>query len=268
MRTRAKPTAEVVLTSDNNDPILAQWQYGRGRAIAWTSDAGADWAEEWLAWDGFAPFLRQAVQWVSPLPGAVAGSPRVAAVFADGAAVIEVDAVDVAGRFLNGLDTNLAVVGADGAKQTLVAEQVGPGRYEGRLDGLLQGVYEVEVTQRDAAGVARTARSGFVVPAPDEIGHITPDHRALRRVAALTGGVNVESSGDLASLALRGDRPAQFGWAQLLTIALLAFVTDVGVRRLLGGPRDIQDRIGERVRSLRAALGALRRLHWPISRTA
>ena len=268
VRTRAKPTAEVVLSSDNNDPILAQWQYGRGRAIAWTSDVGADWAEMWLAWDGFAPFLRQAVQWVSPLPGAVGDSPRAAAVFADGAAVIEVDAVDAAGRFLNGLATNLAVVGPDGARQTLVAEQVGPGRYEGRLDDLAQGVYEVEVTQRDAAGVARTARSAFVVPAADEIGHITPDHRALRRVASLTGGVNVESSGDLASLALRGDRPAQLGWAQLLTIALLAFVADVGVRRLRGSPRAIRDRIGERVRSLRAALGALRRLHWPISRTA
>ena len=126
VRTRAKPTAEVVLSSDNNDPILAQWQYGRGRAIAWTSDVGADWAEMWLAWDGFAPFLRQAVQWVSPLPGAVGDSPRAAAVFADGAAVIEVDAVDAAGRFLNGLATNLAVVGPDGAGQTLVAEQVDP----------------------------------------------------------------------------------------------------------------------------------------------
>ncbi len=268
VRTRAKPTAEVVLTSDNNDPILAQWQYGRGRAIAWTSDAGSDWAEVWLAWDGFAPFLRQAVQWVSPLPGSVGDSPRVAATFYDGGGVIEVDAIDAAGSFLNGLATNVAVIGPEGAERTLVAEQVGPGRYEGTLDGLSPGVYEIRVTQRDVAGAERTARSGLVVPAADEIGHIAPDHRTLRRVASLTGGETIESSGDLASLALRGDGAMQLGWAELLTMAVLAFVADVGVRRLAGRPREIRDRFGERVRSLRAAPGALRRLRWPISRTA
>lgn len=268
VRTRAKPNAQVVLSSDNNDPILAQWQYGRGRAIAWMSDAGSDWAEVWLAWDGFAPFLRQAVQWVSPLPGGVGDSPRLGASFADGAGVIEVDSVDDAGRFLNGLTTNLTATGPEGVERTLLAEQVGPGRYESRLDGLSQGVYEIRVTQRDEAGVERMARSGLVVPAADEIGHIAPDHRALRRVAALTGGTTIESSGELASLALRGDTTAQLGWAQLLTIALLAFVADVGVRRLLGRPREIRDRFRDRVRSLRAAPGALPRLNWPISRTA
>ena len=261
VRTRAKPTAEVVLTSDNNDPILAQWQYGRGRAIAWMSDVGTEWAEVWLAWDGFGPFLRQAVQWVSPLPGAVGDSPRVTASFANGAAAIEVDAVDAAGRFLNGLETSVTILSPDGTAQTLVAQQVGPGRYLGSLDGLSPGVYEVQVTQRDDAGVERMAASGLVVPVADEIGHIAPDHRALRRAAALTGGVTIESSSDLAALALRGDRPVQLGWAQLLTIALLALMADVGLRRLVGRPREIRDRAGERVRSLRAASGALRRLH-------
>ena len=268
VRTRAKPTAEVVLTSDNNDPILAQWQYGRGRAIAWMSDAGADWANVWLGWDGFAPFLRQAVQWVSPLTGGVGDSPRIQATHADGLVVIGVDAVDASGRFLNQLETRVTLVGPQGTRQSLTVEQVGPGRYEGSLEGLPAGVYEVLVSQRDDAGGERAATSGLVVPVGAEVGHIAPDHRVLRRAAELTGGVTVESSGDLAALALRGDGGTQLGWAQWLTIALLAFVADIGVRRLVGGPREIRDRLRERVTSLRAAPGALRRRHWPISRTA
>ena len=268
VRTRAKPTAEVVLSSDNNDPILAQWQYGRGRAIAWTSDAGSDWAEDWLGWDSFAPFLRQAVQWVSPLSGGLGDSPRVEVSYADGLAAIEVDTVDADGRFLNGLATSVNLVGPQGTAHALTAEQVGPGRYQGSLAGLTPGVYEVLVTQRDDTGAERTATSGLVVPIAAEVGHIEPDHRVLRRAAALTGGVTIESSGDLAALALRGDGATQLGWSQLLTMALLAFVADIGVRRLVGRPREIRDRIAERVRSLRAAPGALRRLHWPISRTA
>ena len=268
VRTRAKPTAEVVLSSDNNDPVLAQWQYGRGRAIAWTSDAGSDWAEVWLGWDGFAPFLRQSVQWVSPLSGGLGDGPRIEASYADGVAVIEVDAVDAAGQFLNGLETNVALVGPDGTARTMLVEQVGPGRYQGNLDGLAPGVYEVRVTQRDDTGTERAASAGIVVPVGAEVGHIAPNHRALQRAAALTGGVTIESSGDLASLALRGNGGTQLGWAQLLTITLLAFVADIAVRRVIGRPQEIRDRFGERVRSLRAAPGALRRLPWPISRTA
>ena len=139
VRTRAKPTAEVVLSSDNNDPILAQWQYGRGRAIAWTSDAGSDWAEVWLGWDGFAPFLRQAVQWVSPLSGGLGDSPRVEVKYADGLAAIEVDAVDAEGRFLNELATSVTLVGPRGTDHSLTVAQVGPGRYQGSFGRIVPG---------------------------------------------------------------------------------------------------------------------------------
>jgi hypothetical protein len=37
--TTPKATARVALVSDQGDPILAAWQYGLGRAVAWTSDA-------------------------------------------------------------------------------------------------------------------------------------------------------------------------------------------------------------------------------------
>ena len=34
-----KPAAQSVLVTGRDDPLLAQWQYGLGRAVAWTSDA-------------------------------------------------------------------------------------------------------------------------------------------------------------------------------------------------------------------------------------
>jgi Ca-activated chloride channel family protein len=39
-----KPRAEMPLVSDKGDPILAHWQFGLGRAVAFTSDARAKWA--------------------------------------------------------------------------------------------------------------------------------------------------------------------------------------------------------------------------------
>ena len=47
-------------------PLLAQWQYGLGRSVAWTSDATGRWAKAWLGWQGFSRFFSQAVAWTFP----------------------------------------------------------------------------------------------------------------------------------------------------------------------------------------------------------
>ncbi len=259
VRTRAKPTAEVILRSDDNDPILAQWQYGRGRAVAWTSDASPAWADAWLAWDGFETFVRQTAAWVSPAAGALGGAPRVTAARTAAGASVEIDAVDAAGRFLNGLDVSLAVIAPNGARQTLPAAQVGPGRYAADLPNLPPGVYQIEADLRGGDGAGRAASTGLVIPAADEQRSAAPDHRALRRIADATGGVTIASSADLAALAGRGEPSWRFGWPQLLTLALLAFVADVGVRRLIGGPGEIRARAADRGRAARARAGAARR---------
>ena len=38
-----KPSAQVVLSDPGGDPILAQWQFGLGKAAAWTSDTEGRW---------------------------------------------------------------------------------------------------------------------------------------------------------------------------------------------------------------------------------
>ncbi len=45
-----KPRAEVPLLTDKGDPLLAHWQYGLGRAVAFTSDARPKWAQDWMGW--------------------------------------------------------------------------------------------------------------------------------------------------------------------------------------------------------------------------
>ena len=41
--TSEKPRAETPLLTTQGDPLLAHWQYGLGRAVAFTSDAKAKW---------------------------------------------------------------------------------------------------------------------------------------------------------------------------------------------------------------------------------
>ena len=57
--TKPKPTADILLATERGEPLLATWRYGLGQAAAWTSDAKARWAGEWLAWPGFGKFWAQ-----------------------------------------------------------------------------------------------------------------------------------------------------------------------------------------------------------------
>jgi hypothetical protein len=52
----SKPTADLILTMDQKDPLLVRWQYGLGRAAVFTSDAKSRWAADWVSWNGFDRF--------------------------------------------------------------------------------------------------------------------------------------------------------------------------------------------------------------------
>jgi hypothetical protein len=49
--TTPKARAEIPLWTDKGDPLLAHWQYGLGRAVAFTSDAKPKWARIWMNWE-------------------------------------------------------------------------------------------------------------------------------------------------------------------------------------------------------------------------
>src|SRR5204862_878452 len=61
--TSQKPRAETPLLTDKGDPLLAHWQFGLGRSVAFTSDAKAKWAKDWLNWSGYRQFWSQIAQW-------------------------------------------------------------------------------------------------------------------------------------------------------------------------------------------------------------
>src|SRR4029077_13385483 len=55
METELKPGAQLDLLiprEDRKAPLLASWQYGRGRAVALTTDLEGRWTRSWVSWNG------------------------------------------------------------------------------------------------------------------------------------------------------------------------------------------------------------------------
>lgn len=234
-----KTTAQVILQAPEpfRDPILASWQYGLGRAVAFTSDASARWSADWAAWEGFARFWAQAVRWTITEG---AGDNLEARVVAEGdRARIVVDARADDGAFLNGLALSASVVAPDLTAEAIVLEQVAPGRYEAVFTPADEGAYFVRVDGAPAQGEDTLNLSetiGYVRGYSPEYSIRAGEARAnvLPALAAITGGRAI--GGDPAAAfdhTLRTDAASIPLAPWLLLIALLLLPIDIAVRRLL-----------------------------------
>src|SRR5437667_5448650 len=141
-----KSTADLVLMSHQEDPVLATWRYGLGRSAAFTSDAKAKWGVLWLRWRDFNKFWAQLVRWT--LRSGTRSDTTAVVARHDRTGEVIVDAVDSKGEFINFLDSQVGIVSPNRERSVTELEQVGPGRYRGRFEAEQEGVYLVGMSQR------------------------------------------------------------------------------------------------------------------------
>lgn len=133
--TKIKPTAEVLLATGLDEPLLATWRYGLGQAAAFTSDAQARWAGEWLDWDGFGKFWGGVARGLMRKGGAAAFQVRATELGDGNRLQVDIDALTPEGGFRNGLAVNVtAVDSASGQSHATFAEQTAPGEYRAEID--------------------------------------------------------------------------------------------------------------------------------------
>lgn len=237
-----RTAAQTLLTSGApyHDPILAAWQYGLGRAVAFTADVTARWAADWVTWPEFARFWDQAVRWTI-VEGADANLEVRVEAHGESARLI-VDARDDAGGFLNGLTLTAALIDPDLTTETLTLTQTAPGLYEAAFTPRAEGAYFIGVSGADQDGRTYTQTAGWVNSYSAEYALRPPDDgaRLLADLAALTGGRPLDSAPDQAARRDRMAQPALTPLAPLLLLlALLLWPVDIAVRRLLITPSDL-----------------------------
>ena len=242
--TTPKPAARVLLATHQDDPLLAAWQYGLGRAVAWTSDATGRWARAWVEWDGFSRFWTQAVRWTIVERADVPVEVTVALEGEE--AHVTVDAVDESGAFVNGLDASVSVVGPEGEPVQVRLAQIAPGRYEGRFTPQVEGAYLMRLTGSlvgqafEPAEPAVALTSGWVMGYSPEYAALEGDPTYLVYLAELGGGAVLEEPSEAFAHTLRGEGTTRDLWPYLLGLAALLLPFDVGVRRLALGQRDLE----------------------------
>jgi uncharacterized membrane protein len=252
--TTAKPAAQTVLVTARDDPLLAQWQYGLGRSVAWTSDSTGRWAKSWIAWAGFSKFFSQMVGWT--FPGEESGGIEAGFVDRGGRTFLRVESVGSDGSPRDFYATRVALVAPDLTTVSVNLNQVAPGVYEAPVTSLESGAYAVRVTQTKPGEAALGRTLGLVAPTAAEYRLLGANEPLLAAIRSATGGTALETPGAAWTHDLRSTNRSTDLWPWLLVLALLLWPLDIALRRVSLGRRELADGrrwVSDRVRGRRIA---------------
>jgi hypothetical protein len=228
---RPATAADMVLASPLGDPLLAAWQYGLGRVVAWTSDVGGEWTPAWRDWPELGRYWAQAVRYALPDPkqGAVLAEARTSG----DQVTVTVLGTDEAGRGITLARTQVVLSAPDGALFSLDIPQTAPGEYSTTFTAPAPGAYRGLVSV-DKAGQHWETPLGLAVGYTPEYDPRWPDGAAtLRQVATLTGGQVVSGWRPSAATvaAAQDEPPADEAGLWLVLIALMLWPLEIAIRR-------------------------------------
>ena len=261
--TSPKTGAQVILRSAKDDPILAAWQTGLGRVVAWTSDAKGRWARDWVAWTGFPTFWRQVVDWAGAAP--TGGGLRATIRTEGGNGVLSVD-LDRS-TLPEGHALNARVVAPDGTVRTVRLDQTGPGEFEGVFPAGQPGTYYAAVTEQAGDQTVRGDRTALAVAYSAEYRDPAANPGLLSALVRATGGRLNPEPADVFQTAFRPVRQSTPLYPWLLLLAALLWPLDIAARRLGVGPGPViagaaaavrQRLVARRAVEVPAMLGRLR----------
>jgi Mg-chelatase subunit ChlD/uncharacterized membrane protein len=253
---KENPLVETVLLAtkpggEENTTVLAGWNYGLGRAVAFTTDAGLQWTPNWASSAAADKLFAKIVQWSMRPSG---GTGRLTATFEplEGKMRVVVTALDDKNEFMNFLTMTGTAVGPD-LKKPLDLEivQTRPGRYECTFPIRDAGSYFVTINP--GRGMA-PLRTGVNVPYSDEFRDREANEALLAQLVAVQPkdgppGQLIEAPAEpepqtpspptnklLEFNTFRHDLPkassSQEAWHWLVLMASCVFLTDVFIRRV------------------------------------
>ncbi len=235
--TTLKAAAQSILVTARDDPLLASWQYGLGRSVAWTSDSTGRWAKDWVGWSGFNRFFSQLVSWT--FPGEETAGIEATFETTGGTTALHIESVESDGSPRDFYATSAGLVGPDLEPRTVSLVQIAPGVYETSLGEMDPGAYAVRITQTRPGSSPLGRTVGLVAQTAAEYRQLGANEPFLASLRAATGGTVVQTALDPWRHDLTiTDRFTEL-WPLLLVLALLLWPLDIALRRMSLGRREL-----------------------------
>ncbi|NMA95994.1 MAG: hypothetical protein GX974_08135 [Clostridiales bacterium] len=227
LTTTAKPRADVAIVSDEDDPILASWQYGLGKVVAFTSDFEGKWSKDFIGSNEAARLWLNSLSYVLPSSQSedfIVDTKR------DGDKGMIIAKFKDEGRFM---DARATIISPDGSMQEIDLHPVKPGEYKGEFEVESQGIYAINVVDTQISGAIESVDTALAVAYSPE--YDIRDRQGidlLERISYITGGKLVERPEDI----FRDEGGRIWKREELdifiLPFILMLFILDIALRRI------------------------------------
>ena len=224
--TSIKPEAQLVLASDkDNDPVLACWQYGLGRTVAFTSDVTNQWTGNYALWSGYPDFWKSIVNWVTDIAEDEGSTASVLQEGSKGRIVYTTK------EYSGKTKVKAVCTGKDGKKTETELKATSPGVFEGETETAGTGVYSINVTNTED-GVVKDSKNTRLVMQYSQEYRFADATDCLDSFVSQTAGRFIENLDGIFD-----SRPEQVQANKNITVPLLAaavivLLIDITYRRL------------------------------------
>lgn len=229
--TELKDAASLVLASDDDRPIYAEWQYGLGFVASYTSDLNGKWSSSLLKWDKGQDFIQNMVSRILPQEedpdlGRIETSKsgdkgHIKAIFNTG---MEDDEVQI--------DTIAQVISPTGKEFSVPLTLSGLGVYEGDFTLEEEGNYLITVLQYKDGKVTLSKESAIVSPYSDEYDAFLESGEVINTVVSNANGKVWDNMHDIFKIKIIGAKEYIGYTLPLLVLIIIILLTDITIRRL------------------------------------
>lgn len=215
--TTAKQTAMVIAESEKEDPVLAEWQYGLGKTIAFTSDSTGVWTGDWARWSEWSSFWQTAISKMLPTYNEIAYDVR-----AESDQSFIITDPNNQAAFLN-----IAVVDEAGEQLKTQIEPISASKVRVVVDGADPGVVFFRLSKDDQS----IFQAGLTIPYSAEYKLQPLNEQLLTHIAEKTGGKIIEEPQEVFREFEKRGAQRQSITTWLILASMLLFFIDITIRR-------------------------------------
>ncbi len=224
--TTAKSRADVVLESDEEEPILAVWQYGLGRTAAWTSDFSGQWTSDWINSDEGIEIIRNLISYT--MRSDILYDIEVTGEASGGVST-------VTAKLLinpNTVGVSALIKTADGVEYNADMSASLPGEYTCTIPTDEEGAYIITVTEELSDGETNAYNTGFIIGYSKEYNtRNMNDNGVIDELASYDGISLITSPDEVYSSSLPDSYAKRDISVPLVIIALILLIIDILLRR-------------------------------------
>ncbi len=219
-----KMTADVILQSDREDPILSTWQYGLGRTVAWNSDGNNVWTAQYATWENYPMLWSNIIHYV--VSDTDLGDDNLEITKEGNAAVIRYDTKQY------DKDTKVVAVISDenGTAKEVVLDATSPGSFETRVDLDEIGVYSVSLRKMKGDDIEKNYNRGYANQYSAEY-QFTDSKTDLETFTKQAGGTTFSLDDNVWELQSEEVKASVSLTILLLILAMVLFLLDIILRR-------------------------------------